>query len=327
MNVGIIGAGFFGEKHAQAIAHVDGLRVVAASRHDANALDDFTMRYGGTGYVDHRGLLRDEAVDAVVIATPHATHEAIAVEAALAGKHVLLEKPMATSLEACDRILDAVEQAGVTLAVGHVTQFSGAYRLAKEMLDAGELGDVVAGLSTMRKRWHEPNRRWWHLDRSEGGGVLLTGGLHAVDRLTWLAGAKATSVAARLQTRFHDQAADDAGVLFIRYANGATGVVFSIGYDDGAPRHDTELTCTKGILRVHSVEGVHVGRGETMQHVPGSGDAAWMDDALVEQWRAFQKRVEGRPSTAVTGGFARHVMEIVFAAEASSVAGTEVAVG
>jgi phthalate 4,5-cis-dihydrodiol dehydrogenase len=323
MNVGILGAGFFGEKHAQALSHVDGMRLVASCRTRRDEVEAFAARYGGAAYTDPHALLADPRVDAVVVATPHATHAGLVEAAAAAGKHVLVEKPMAQTPTECRRILAAVERAGVTLRVGHVTQFSRAYRIAKQLLEAGELGTPVAGVATMRKLWQDPGRRAWHLDRRLGGGVLLTGGVHAIDRLTWLLGARATRVSAIVGTRFHEQPADDAAVLFVRYEGGAAGVVFSIGYRDGAPRHDTELTCTRGILRVDSVAGVSIGRGEAWHEVPDSGDRAWIDEALVAQWRAFGDAVAGRGG-GVTGAFALHVMDVLFAAEASAAAGREV---
>ena len=100
---------------------------------------EFTTRYGGRGYTSAAGLLADPAVDAVVIATPHHLHTAAVEAAAQAGKHILLEKPMAPTLAECDRILAATAAARVTLMLGHTSQFAPAYRLAKTMLDAGEL--------------------------------------------------------------------------------------------------------------------------------------------------------------------------------------------
>lgn len=323
MNIGIIGAGFFGEKHAQALQQLDDLRLVAACRSNEEALKQFVDRYGGRPYLSYLELLSDPGVDAVVIATPHATHDEIAVAAARSGKHILLEKPMAPDLASCERILESVRAAGVKLALGHVTHFSRAYRTAKEILESGEVGIPVAGLSTMRKRWHEPNRRSWHLDRDQGGGVLLTGGVHAIDRLTWLMGTEATSVSGQVTMRFHEQRADDVGVLFIRYQGGATGVVFSIGYANGAPRHDTEIVCTNGILRVDSVGGVWIGQDEEMRHVPDSGSPTWMNAALVDQWRAFQRTVESGAPPAVSGEFGLHIMKILFAAEESTRTQTE----
>lgn len=168
LNIGIIGAGDFGAQHAQAIAELDDLTVVAASRTNAAKLSEFTARFGGTSYTDFHDLLADPAVDAVVIATPHHLHTPVVEAAAAAGKAILLEKPMAPTLGECDLILAAVERAGVPLFVGHTNQFAPTYRQAKAMLDAGEVGDIVLGISTMSKYWFEPNRRDWHLDRTTG---------------------------------------------------------------------------------------------------------------------------------------------------------------
>ena len=193
--IGIIGAGHYGEAHAQAIAQLDDAVLVAASRTNAEALAAFTARYGGVGYTDYAQLLNDPAVDVVVIATPHHLHTHVAIEAARAGKHILLEKPMAPTLPECQQIADAAHEAGVSLMLGHVNHFAPAYVAAKAILDSGEMGEVVLGTATMQKQWMEPNRRSWHLDRAEGGGVWMTVGVHPLDRMTWLINAPVTSVA------------------------------------------------------------------------------------------------------------------------------------
>ena len=137
---------------------------------------EFTTRYGGRGYTSAAGLLADPAVDAVVIATPHHLHTAAVEAAAQAGKHILLEKPMAPTLAECDRILAATAAAWYyTPCLGSTSQFALAYRLAKTMLDAGELGTVVFGVSTMSKFWFKLNRRAWHPDFVTGGGIVADG--------------------------------------------------------------------------------------------------------------------------------------------------------
>lgn len=326
LGVGIIGAGSFGERHAQAIAALDDVRLVAATRTNSAALAEFTARYGGRGYTDSAALLADPEVAAVVIATPHHLHTDAVEAAARAGKHILLEKPMAPTLAECDRILAAADQAGITLMLGHTSQFAPAYRLAKTMLDAGELGDIVLGVSTMSKFWFEPNRRAWHLDRATGGGMWLTAGIHCLDRLTWLVGSPVVRVSAQLGARFHDQAADDAGLIFLRYANGVAGVVVSVGYRDGAPKHLTELTCTRGMLNIDYAGGVTVGNGEQWRQVPNSASENWMHEALIAEWRGFAAAVRSGSQPPVTGAYGRHIMAAVFAAEESSRLHEEVAV-
>jgi len=324
LNIGIIGAGSYGAQHAAAIAELPEVRLVAACRTNRAALDEFVAQFGGRGYLDHRDLLADPDVEAVVIATPHHLHTGIAVEAARAGKHILLEKPMAPTLEECDRIIATAAESGVTLMVGHQNHFVPAYRQAKAILESGEMGEVVLGVSTMSKYWFEPNRREWHLNRATGGGMWMTAGIHCLDRLTWLIGSPVQQVSAQLSTRFHDQQADDAGLIFLRYADGAAGTVVSVGYATGAPKHLTELTCTRGMLTIDYVGGITIGRDEEWRPLPGSGSTTWMHEGLVNEWRAFLQAVEEGSEPAVSGQYARHIMAVVFAAEESSARRCEV---
>jgi len=318
INVGIIGAGFFGERHARAISELPDVRLVAACRTDGFALRAFTQKYGVAGYTDYRELLNDAEVDTVVIATPHHLHTEVALQAAAAGKHILLEKPMAPTLAECDQILEAVETADIKFLAGHISHFAPSYQMAKELLNSGELGEVVLGVSTMSKLWFEPNRRGWHLDRITGGGMWLTAAMHCLDRMTWLAESEIVSVCAQFDTRFHDQQADDVGMVFVRYANGAVGTVVGVGYQTGAPKHWTELTCTRGALNVDYEAGLVIGRDETWRAVRASGSANWMHEALLNEWRSFARAIELDIEPAVSASYARKIMAAVFAAEEPS---------
>lgn len=322
--IGIIGAGSYGAAHAEAIRELSTARLVAASRTNEAELRSFCTQYEAAGYTDYRELLARPDIDTVVIATPHHLHTSIALAAAAARKHILLEKPMAPTLAECDQIIAAVRQAGVGLMVGHVNHFVPAYQRARALLDSGEMGEIVMGVSTMSKFWFEPNRRWWHLDRGTGGGMWMTAGIHPLDRLTWLIGSQVTAVSARLRTRFHDQPADDVGMVFLRYANGAMGTVVSTGYADGAPKHLTELTCTNGMINIDYTAGVTVGKGERWQTLPDTGHERWMHAALVEEWRQFLDSLDRGTPSPVTGEFARHIMSVVLAAEESSARDAEV---
>src|SRR3954447_17526163 len=97
LGIGILGAGFFGAYHARAVAAVDSARIVAACAEELSLAEVFTAEHGGKAYGDWRAMLEDKAVDAVAITVPHHLHCQLAVAALQAGKHVLLEKPMALS--------------------------------------------------------------------------------------------------------------------------------------------------------------------------------------------------------------------------------------
>jgi predicted dehydrogenase len=202
--------------------------------------------------------------------------------------------------------------------LGHTGHFIPALQSAKKLLESGEMGEVIYGVATKSKKWMNPDRREWHLDRAQGGGMWLTIGVHALDQLTWLIGAPVEKVSAQMQTRFHDQQADDTGVALLRYANGATGTVVAIGFRTGVFTFVTELTCTKGMLKIDNSRGVYIGREEQWQLVPESTRENWMAAALVNEWQAFLDALEQDTEMAVTGEFGRHIMAVAFAAEEAS---------
>src|SRR5262245_60103748 len=177
LTVGMLCAGFFGEQHARAIAAVPGLRLAAVSDCDEALARRLADRYGGAAGSDWRQLVADTAIDIVVIATPHELHMAMAIAAAQAGKHILLEKPMGRTPTECTAILEAAERSRTTLLIGQLLHFALPSLVARQILDAGDLGRPIAGASSLVKLWMEPNRRPWHLDPARGGGMLMTAGI------------------------------------------------------------------------------------------------------------------------------------------------------
>lgn len=325
--IGIIGAGHFGAVHARAIAEIDGLELVAACREDADAAAGFTRQFGGAPYSDWRALLDDPHVDAVVIATPHHLHEAIAIGAARAGKHILLEKPMAPTVAACAAINAAVATAGVRLMVGHVMHFALPCLKAKAVLDAGTIGRPLLGSSWMIKLWMESNRRPWHLQRASGGGMLMTAGIHALDRLVWLMGQPVTSVGALVGTLFHEQQADDSALIGLRFAGGGIGQVQSVGYRDGAVGFAMDLVCERGTLRIDFDSGTWVGRNGAWTSLEHSIEPDWMHHAVVREWRAFQAAIDDSAEIVVDGAYASHIVEIIEAAHRANALRREVELG
>ncbi|HTN61572.1 MAG TPA: Gfo/Idh/MocA family oxidoreductase [Devosia sp.] len=311
IGIGIIGAGHFGAVHARAMAEVEGLALVASCREDKTAAAAFASEYGGNAYGNWRELLADPRVDAVVIATPHHLHEEIAIGAAQAGKHILLEKPMAPTTRACDAINAAVAKADVQLMIGHIMHFALPCLKAKEIIDSGVIGKPVLGSSWMIKLWMESNRRPWHLNTASGGGMLMTAGIHALDRLVWLMGQDVASVNALTGTFFHDQQADDSALIGLRFANGGIGQVQSVGYRNGAMGFAMDLVCENGTLRIDFDHGVSIGRDAVWTPVPGSIEPDWMHHAVVREWQAMRAAIEGTSPVPVTGAYARQIVAIV----------------
>lgn len=327
LGIGIVGAGHFGARHAAALAKAGGFRVAAACRQDEKALAAFVAAHGGRGHRDVDALLADPGVDAVVIASPHHLHEAHALAAARAGRPMLLEKPMAPSVGACDRIIAAAREAGVGVLLGHTLRFAAPVIAAREMIARGEIGEVRYGRAAMIKIWMQDNRRGWHMEPETGGGMLFTAGIHALDALLWLMPSPPRRVHCFAAAQFHDMNADDTAQLTIRFADGAIGSVASVGYRDGGPIGGIEIVGTRGVLAVDPAKGVRLGRGGAWSEVNLELPANVIGEALVEEWRAFGRMIREGAPPAVDAGAGRTSVAVIEAALESSRHGAEVDVG
>jgi predicted dehydrogenase len=159
--------------------------VVAVTDVDAAAARAASARFGVPSYADHEALLADPRVQAVIVATPHSTHEAITVAAALAGKHIFCEKPIAIDVAAAYRMIDAADAAGVKLMVGQVVRLYPLFRRVAEIVEADRLGLVVA--ANVEGLYNITRVRWW-ARAATMGALLHSPGVHDIDFLRALLG-------------------------------------------------------------------------------------------------------------------------------------------
>jgi len=312
--VGILGAGYFGACHARAIADCPGLKLAAICDRDLAQAHRLAADFGGASYADWRQLLAEAAIDVVVIATPHHLHMPMAVAAANAGKHLLLEKPMARTAAECTAIIEAAERNGIQLMIGQLLHFALPSLVARDLLDRGALGRPIVGASTLNKLWLEANRRPWHFETASGGGMLMTAGIHALDLLVWSMGACVATVCAAAGALQHAQAADDSAMLLLRFHDGRFGQVSSIGYRDGGVSYGMELVCEKGSLRLDFEAGLAIGRAGRWQPVANSAEPDWMQRALAREWQAMLAAVRGEAAVPVSGAYGRHLIACIEAA-------------
>lgn len=324
IGVGIIGAGHFGAIHARALAGLAGAGLVAACRNDRAAVDAFTREHGGKPYTDWQALLADPDVEAVVIATPHHLHRDIAIAALSAGKHVLLEKPMATSLADCDAIAATARDAPGCFMVGHVPRYFLPMRAATETLASGALGSPIAGTSTFIKLWMEANRQAWHLRTASGGGMLMTAGIHALDRLLYLMGGRTGAVSAMMSAAFHDQEADDTAFINLRLADGRFGQVTSLGYAQGALTASVQIICEGGTLLIDLNGRLRLGRDGNWQDLPCPTETDPMVGAVRREWDDFIEAIRTGGPSPIDAAYGRHLAAIIAAAQQSSIERREI---
>ncbi len=324
LRVGLIGLGGIARSHCDAIASLENVEIVAVADLFEENRRQYMEKYGiPKGYASHHELLQDDNIDAVAVILGHQLHHRLTVDACNAGKHVLVEKPMALSLEQCDDMIEAAAANNVKLMVGLSQHFYGTSLKAKEILDSGELGPLITAVSYMSKNWGFANRRPQYRNRFHGGGMWLANGVHVVDRLTWVMASQAVSVSASIGTRAHYQGGDDSATALIRYKNGLAGVAVSIGYADGAPNYECQVICANGSLRFteHGEKYVKVGKSDRWEDVEFDDPPTGMH----HEWKSFAEAIERDIEPPTHGAWGRHIMEILFAAERSAIAGREVA--
>lgn len=182
LNIALIGCGGIAQAHWKGLqAHAPRLRVTAVIDADAQRAQEMADKTGGKPFTDlGAALAADGLFDAVDIMLPHHLHEETALAAFAAGKHVVLEKPMAPTLDACDRILAAAQDAGTVFMVAEQSEYWPEARKIRELIQAGAIGEII----TARAAFTNTARQWsgeipWRFKLAEaGGGITMDGGAH-----------------------------------------------------------------------------------------------------------------------------------------------------
>ena len=328
VRVGVIGLGWFGEMHAAAYKHVYNAELAALCTRRPERLAEMAGKYGvDKTYQDYHDLLADPDIDAVSICTHAKDHLAPMLDAIKSGKHVLLEKPMSTSLEECDKILAAAEGAKQNLMIGHICRFENDYAIARDEILSGRIGDIVSMYS---RRNVGGSRAFSHLQvvSSISGDAV-----HDVDIMNWFVGRKALSVYGMASFTRQDIANADIGWVNIKYDGGALAVAESCwNLPDGSPLPidaKMEVVGTKGVIYLFDPSYPLViddskGR-ELKETVYWPTVHGKISGALNRELQYFIDCItSGKKPEIVTLQDARNVIEICSAAEASAKSGQAV---
>ncbi|MGX6448595.1 Gfo/Idh/MocA family oxidoreductase [Patulibacter sp. S7RM1-6] len=259
LRVASIGAGRAGLVHARNIARHARADLVAVIDQNAEAAERFAAEVGAPPtYPSLEEAQAAGPLDAVFIATPTHTHRDLAVEAAEAGLHVFLEKPMAISLQECDDVEAAAARAGVVLQLGFMRRFQPEFAEAKARIEAGQIGEPMIVKSLTRGPGLPP--AWAH-DLSRSNGMLAEVNSHDFDCVRWLAGAPIERVYAEVTNRkgaargvTADQFYDNA-VVSLRFANEALGTIDGTCPADYGYDGRVEVLGTEGVLIIGDVRG------------------------------------------------------------------------
>jgi predicted dehydrogenase len=217
LKVAVVGAGTMGTNHLRVLRDLDGerIQVVGVAESHAPALAHAVNRFHVAGFDDYRKLITETRPDLVAVVVPTQLHFPVAAFALDAGAHVLIEKPMASTIQEASALIDLAAARGVKLAVGHVERFNPAVLALKRLLAAGDLGQIFA-LNARRLGPFPP--------RIRDVGVILDLATHDLDVMRYLTGAEVVRVHAETQQRVHEQH-EDLLLGLVRFDNGVVGLL------------------------------------------------------------------------------------------------------
>ncbi len=226
LRFGIIGCGRIALKHAEAISSIADAELTAVCDIIPERALEFAQKYGGSSCTDYHELLEREDIDIVTIATPSGLHAGIGTAAARAGKHVLVEKPMAMTLKTADALIEACRTAGVKLGVIHQNRFNKSIKLLRQALESGRFGRLTHGQAAVR--WNRDDNYYsqapWRGTKLQDGGVLMNQSIHNIDLLQWMFG-PVESVFGYTATNLRKIEMEDVGAAVLKFKNGAIGLI------------------------------------------------------------------------------------------------------
>ncbi len=335
----VVGAGFMGKTHSQVVVdHVKNARLVGILDMDRARASELADKHRVKAYAALEEMLGDAAVDAVIVATPHAQHYATALPAAKAGKHLLIEKPMTCTVAHCDEIIAACKAKNLRCVVNYTQRARIGNMKAKELIDSGRLGKVkhirtyqlVPGGMEFSPPWQQT---------PENVGILMGHGVHNLDACCWFTGCEIKSVFAKCRILYPEKyPIESTSDVMLTLSDGTVCYVFCCFEmpKPNFPRSEVahRIVCEKGLIDVDpydqtraSIEG---GEWETIAVQPkidfmGKG---FLDPVRLESYtRILQDLVdavrEGR-ETKITAWDGRQAVAAAAAAYESSRTGQEI---
>jgi myo-inositol 2-dehydrogenase/D-chiro-inositol 1-dehydrogenase len=338
IGVGLVGSGFVTSIHLEAFRSVADAEIRGvASATEAN-VRKFAERHGiAKWFTDYRKLFAQPDIQLVVIGVPNDLHCEAVCAAAAAGKHVVLEKPMARNLAECDKMIATCKAAGVKLMYAEELCFAPKYVRVKQLVDEGALGTPY--LIKQMEKHDGPHSPWfWDVERS-GGGVTLDMGCHAFEFFRWMLAGKdcrnrpnAVAVTAQMGTYMHGDKTrgDDDAIIIVEFDNGCRGMAEMSwaklgGMDDRAEVYGSGGVAFADVLRGNSIQTYSkTGYGYAVEK--SGSTVGWSFTMFEELWNYgfpqemthFVDCVKNDREPIVGGAEGRAALEIVMAAYASA---------
>lgn len=264
LKVGIIGCGKIAQvRHIPEYVGSGKAEIVGFYDRTKERAEAMAAKFGGRAYGSYQELLEDQTMDAVSVCVANHSHAKVTMDALRAGKHVLCEKPMATTMADSETMVALADQVGKKLVIGHNQLLAPAHKKAKRLIDEGLIGDVLTFRTTFAHGGPElwsinPGPRTWFFDKEAAVmGAMGDLGVHKIYLIQYLTGQRITEVVARFAALHKKDASgqlirlDDNAFCIYSMENGVMGTMVASWTNYGLEDNSTILYGTKGVMRIY----------------------------------------------------------------------------
>ena len=337
--VAILGAGFISEIHLESYHRfIPEAEVVAVYARKEEKAKEFAAKHNiKKWYSDVDAIINESGCEIVDICLPNYLHADACIKAAKAGKHIIIEKPLAVTLEEADAMIDACKKAGVKLMYAEELCFAPKYERVRHLVKEGAVGEVY--MLKQSEKHSGPHTDWFYDVNLAGGGVLMDMGCHAMEWFRWMLGnAKPVSVYASMSTVLHKERTkgEDNSIVIIEFENGVTAVAENSWAKHGGMDDRSEVHGTGGVIYADLFMGNSAisyskhGYGYAMEKADTT--VGWSFTVFEEvfnqgyphELQHFVDCVRNNKEPLVTGEDGRVVLEILYAAYASAGQGKKI---
>jgi predicted dehydrogenase len=338
VRIGIIGSAFSSNIHAEALREVAEAEIVAVCSPNPSHVETFARRWGiPRTFTDYRKLLESSDVDAVVVGIPNDLHRAVVVAAAEAGKDIIIEKPLAHTLEDADAMVAAAKEYRVKLMYAETIVFSPKYVRAKTLTGEGAIGHLY--MVKQGEKHSGPHSDWFYDVHRSGGGALMDMGCHGIEWARWMfAKPKPKSVYAHCQRVLHTERTqgEDNSVVLLEFEAGGIAIIEDSWAKHGGMDDRIELYGTEGVVLCDLLHGssmeTYSAKGYGYAVEKAGETKGWTFTVFEEahlygfphEMRHFIRCILHKETPIETGEDGRATLEIIYAAYESAATGRKV---
>lgn len=332
-NFGIIGCGVIAAFHRDAIQELENAKVIAVSSRSDQHVRQFAQASGSDWTTDYHELLRRSDIDIVCVTTSSGSHFQIGMDTLAAGKHLVMEKPIALQASEAQLLIESAESKGLTLSVISQRRFEPHFIILKKLIDENKLGKLMlieAGTPYFRTQEYY-NSSVWRGTIAEDGGAMMNQGIHQLDLLLWLGG-EVQTVYGKTATLAHEMEAEDMAVAIVKFTSGLFGTIMSsTSVKPGFPPF-IHVYGEKGTVKIHGqsvdhwlVEGVEAPPQNTAVVSDGSSNPSAISHIYHKlQFQGLLESLSRSLPPAVTGLDGKRAVELIQGIIASSLSGKEI---